>query len=149
MTSSLMQGDASDSTQLNHRDRGNSGLLAGRFYLPASLLLPCQCHSHILPRSQRTGHGGRHVKGHHGSTDCSAAVGHLSTHASRPALENRTGVSGKSCEREPCPEQILQLTVSGVTQDSEERTVPLPGHLFPAAFLVPRWRLCQQGAVQA
>lgn len=42
MTSSLMQGDASDSMQLNHWERGNLGLLAGHLYLPASLLLPCQ-----------------------------------------------------------------------------------------------------------
>lgn len=86
------------------------------------------------------------MKRHHGSTDSSAAVGHPSTRAFWPAPKNHTGVSGKSCEREPCPEQILQLTVPGVIQDSEERTVSPAGRLFPAAFLVPRWSLSARGS---
>lgn len=52
---------------------------------------------------------------------------HPSTHAVLPVLKNRTGVSGRSCEKEPCPGQTLQLSVPRVIQESGQRR----GHFHP------------------
>lgn len=56
MTSSLIQGHASDSIQLNHGERSNSFLFARHLYLSTSLLLHCPCHSHGLERGRGTSH---------------------------------------------------------------------------------------------
>lgn len=63
MTSSLIQGHASDSIQLNHRERSNSFLFARHLYLSTSLLLHCPCHSHGLARGWGTSHGEGTQKG--------------------------------------------------------------------------------------
>lgn len=63
MTSSLIQGHASDSIQLNHRERSNSFSFARHLYLSTSLLLYCPCHSHGLARDRGTSHGEGTQKG--------------------------------------------------------------------------------------
>lgn len=121
MTSSLMQGDASDSVQLNHWEKGSSGLLVGHLYLPASLFLLCQCNSRVLPRGRRTSCGGGTQRGSMDAQNPPLLCAHPSTHIFLPTLTNHTGLSGRSCEREPCPGQTLQPAVPAPMHESGER----------------------------
>lgn len=74
MTSSVIQGHASDSVQLNHWKRSKSVLLAGCLYLCTLLLIHCPCHAHALARDQRTSHGWGDMKGQHGGAGSCAAL---------------------------------------------------------------------------
>lgn len=141
MTSSPNAGDASDAP-VRSPGRGTLALLAGLLYLPVSF--PCCCHSRVLPGGCRTSSGGGHEEGQGGAAQASPEPGTpLSPQLFWPVLKMEPRELGERALPRALPP--TGSAWGDPRGSGEERMFPPPGHLFPAAFLVPHEEFVSKG----